>query len=391
LDRATVPAGELPARDPLLVVAAVDRWTPAWGRWWREPWRSDDLGRPVPLFSAASRDQWRAHAADTATEPPNPAAGWYPVWLDPLTSAETAALAPVPAGRDEFRFDEYVSRLSGGRPSAVLDFGEQLDAGAALLTSHDPSSDEPLWQRAVRARLTTDVCTTPPWQPVPAPVVLAAALADPGRVSDDLVAGAFPEAARALRSLRRNLWISTFAARPSLLWPVAHADAAHPATVEPWLARCLLAGLATSDDGWDEVFSTLAGEPTELGHTLFHELARTRFDPVVDRLADEFDSRDHRDWIGLLDRVTSAPCRLPGVESTEDSFRRLVPAHAPHRTPTQAAVATVAALLWLYRDPLTVPDAEWNEHLRCGFLKLSILSSRSDVRALDEAAQQFAG
>lgn len=222
------------------------------------------------------------------------------------------------------------------------------------------------------------------------------------RAGEQVPAERFPGATQTLRELRTNLWVSTFAARPSPLWPVGHGTEEHPAALHPWISRCLLAGLAeeSTDAGasmWEDLFGTVFDNEPDPGHTLFRDLAQGRFGAVVEELAALFDTVDHRTWVRVLDDATSAPCRLPHSEPFVASYRRLAPDHVPGRTAIEAAVTSLTALLWLYRDPLTVPDAlhgtaskvQWHKQIRIDFGKLAHVSARTDVSALEEAASQF--
>lgn len=396
--------------DPLLVVTAVDTWNAAWGRWWREPWQSDEdtpARQAVPLFSGASRDQWSRHARAVADAEGHRGRGWYPVWLDPLGDNEIADIAPSPTdGQDKDVFDDFVRRLSGNRPSAAIDIRDQLTANPPATEPGDPvprsllcasgAEGRPLWARAVGACLPGDPSARRPWRAVPAAVAVAAHLLEPGRPPDDLGLANRPEVVRALHALQSHLWISTFDARPSRLRPVTKGDTAPSAALHPWLARCLFAGLAaeSADDPrqsgerlWDSLFATSLGAGRAA--VLFGELARDRFDPVSAALADRFDVDDHTTWVRLLDDVTGAPCRSAARESTETTVARLVPEHVEGRTAVQVAVTDLVALLWLYRDPLTVPSRKWDDRISDAFDKLAFLSTRQNLRALRDAAAQF--
>jgi len=411
--------------DPLLVVAAVDEWTAGWVRWWCEPWRADAPGpdrQRIPLFSAASRDQWSRHTENLAgvnTAPgANTAYGWYPVWLDSLAAEDVEALGPTLARDvDAAAFGDFLRRLSGAWPAAVLAIRDQYATKPLEVAGRDPvprsmlretgeRGEEPLWERSVSACLPGALPLRRPWRAAPAVVAVSAHLSEPERATDDLDPDLFPDAAQTLRRLRTKLWISTFHARPSRLWAVAHGAAAHPAVVHPWLARCLLTGLATESDAagpvddtkslWEKLFTDLAtpasGDTARMSvdRTLFHDLACDKVDLVVRMLAARFDTDDHRSWIGLLDHVTSAPCQWPDKEPTADTVARLTVDDDPHRTPVEAAVRNLVVLLWLYRDPLTVPEPRWDTTIHDNLQRLINISRRADVTALDEAAAQFA-
>ncbi|HEY3606203.1 MAG TPA: hypothetical protein VGL06_01825 [Pseudonocardiaceae bacterium] len=398
--RVNVGPDREPDHDPLLVVTAVDQWTAAWGHWWQRPWQAEPDSPPrqrIPLLSTASFDQW-THAHGVAN-----AVAWYPVWLDPPDSGETAQ---VPTGWADDAFGAVVRRLSGDLPAAAKEIGEQFmtHPSAADFASgvrsllFDDVPENALWQRALRANLPDDLLVRALWRVVPDAVAVACRLVEPG-ATDDLDPATFPEAARTLRLLRTNLWISTFAARPSRLWSVGNGDAAHPAVLHPWLVRCLLAGLAAESAAaerrsgawtWHSLFTGLS-EVDSVGPGLYYQLASDRFDDVVAGLVERFVADDHRTWVRLLDYVTGAPCRWPALESTKKSVARLVPDDQPGRTPVQAPVANLVALLWLCRDPLTVPnqDDDWDTKIHASFIRLIGVSTRADTSALEEAAEQF--
>jgi hypothetical protein len=394
--RAVTPPGAEPEHDPLLVVTAVNRWTAGWGHWWRQPWQAgpDSPQRQrIPLLSTASLDQWTHHAHGVAD-------AWYPVWLDPPDPG--TAPTPVPAGGwDKDTFDGFVRRLSGDLPAGVIEIRKQFMTNPApdgigsgvrsLLFGQAPA----LWERTLQANLPADLLAMRAlWRVVPDAVAVACQLIE----SDDPDPVVFPEAARILRLLRTNLWISTFAARPSRLWAVANGDAEHPAVLHPWLVACLLAGLAEESKAaarrngawtWHDLFTKLS-EVDSVGLRLYYQLACDRFDDVVAGLVDRFAADDHQTWVRLLDHVTGAPCRWPALESTEESLSRLVPDDQPGRTPLQVTVANLVALLWLCRDPLTMPDRRWDRKIRASFLRLvGNDSALADTSALEEAADQF--
>jgi hypothetical protein len=396
--RAATPPGQEPEHDPLLVVSAVDRWTAGWGNWWQRPWQAEPDSPPkqrIPLLSTASFDQWAGHTRDA----------WYPVWLDPPDLGETIPPAQVsPGGWDEKTFAGFVRRLSADLPAAMVEIRQHvmthpspdgIESGVrSLLFGEVPA----LWQRSLPAKLPADLLARRPlWKVVPDAVAVACRLVEPDG-TDQFDPDTFPGAAGTLKELRTNLWISAFVARPSRLWPVANRDTAHPAVLHPWLVNCLLAGLAAESDiaerrsgawTWHSLFATLSGVDG-VGPRLYYELAGDRFDDVVAALVDRFVLDDHRTWVRLLDYVTGAPCRWPALESTEESVSRLVPDDQPGRTPLQATVANLVALLWLCRDPLTMPDEGRDDKIHASFLRLAGNdSARADTSALEEAADQF--
>jgi len=93
-------------------VAAVDRWTSVWGRWWREPWRTEAESphrQHVPLLSEADFGQWTRHLDGSADADADPTRAWYPVWVDPPEPDEVGWLTPVtPAGWDKDKFHKFV-------------------------------------------------------------------------------------------------------------------------------------------------------------------------------------------------------------------------------------------------------------------------------------------
>lgn len=417
-----------PARDPLLVVAATSRWSSAWGNWWREPWRTgaeSPARRPIPLLSEADFDEWTRHLDATADAAGNPTRAWFPVWLDPPTATEIAELASArPDGWDQAAFDALVRRLSGELPAAVRDITEGVraqpsdaepDARSLLFrlvvrkaSGEHALETKPLWEHALRFCLPDTLQTKPLWHTIPQAVAVAVRLRQPGRPADDLDPAVFPDARHILRTLRESLWVSTFAARPSRLWPVAGGDEEHPAVLHPWLVACLLAGLhaesATAGRhpgalAWAELFSRMSdcyGAPngdqdkTAVARRLYHDLACDRFEQVVAALVGRFPLDDHRDWVRLLDQVTMAPSRWPAVEPTDEVFDRLVPENQQTRDTVETSVAGLVAMLWLYHDPHTVPNTLRDKQIHTSFGRLANNhSSRLDTDALTDAAKRF--
>jgi hypothetical protein len=400
-----------PELDPLLVVAAADQWEVAWGNWWQEPWEvgpESPARQRIPLLSKASVDQWASHAPRAADILGNQARAWYPVWLDPPDPDEITKLTPMPtAGWDAQAFGGFVRRLSGDLPAAMSEIRKQfearpstdgLDARARSLLFAD-DQDKALWQQVLRSNL-PDMRGRALWRTVPEAVAVACHLIEPGRTADDLDPDTLPDAANIVWALRTNLWISRFAARPSRLRSVVHGDAEHHAVVHPWLVRCLLAGLFAETAAaerrmgawaWDTLFAALSGmDSASSDAKLYYDLARDKFDEVVTRLVERFSSDSHREWVRLLDEVTAAPCRWPAVESTEETVNRLVPDEQPGRETLHATIANLVALLWLYRDPLTIPNEHWDMLIHDSFTSLrSNFTARGNRAALVEAAEQF--
>lgn len=411
LEGFVVPPGAPPACDPLLVITAIDQWRPAWGKWWREPWKAETVSdrQPIPLFSEADRDQWVRHIRQAVRPNVDPARGWYPVWLDPVPSDDVISpRAELPW--DQAGLEMLALRLTSGHPTAMIDIQTQVDAldptiagngpaPATILNARDDAG-VPLWERALQSCRPGLVPTQRPWSAVPPAAVVAARLSEQARRTDDLPVDKFPGATQTLRDLRANLWVSTFAARPSPLWRVGRGTEEHPAAMHPWLARCLLAGLAAEGAGaelWDGLFTALFDAEPDPNRTLFRDLAQGRFSAVVKELVSLYDSIDHRAWIRVLDDTTSAPSRFPHDEPFVASYRRLAPDHMPGRTPIETAVTSLTALLWLYRDPLAIPGVlygtsvkvPWHKQIQADFGKLAYNSTRADVSALEEAASQF--
>ena len=403
-----------PTRDPLLVVAAVDRWSPAaWGSWWREPWYTGaerPSRRPIPLLSRVDFDEWTRHLDATADDEANPTRAWFPVWLDPPTPTRISELAGhKPDGWDRPAFDEHVRQLSGDLPAAAKHIAKGVavqpsdavpDARSVLFRTVEPNT---LWEQALRSCLPDTLQAKPLWYIIPQAVAVAVRLRQPGPAADDLDHAVFPDANLILRTLRERLWVSTFAAGPSRLWPVVADDAEHPAVLHPWLLACLLAGLHAESPNagrregafaWADLFSRMsdayAATAEDTARRLYYDLACDRFGPVVAALVRRFPLDDHRDWVRLLDQVTAAPCRWPAVESTDKIFDRLVPENQQGRTTVETAVATLLARLWLGHDPHTVPNALCDTQIRTSFEHLANnFSSRLDTSALTDAAKRF--
>ncbi|WP_406633301.1 hypothetical protein [Amycolatopsis sp. WGS_07] len=406
----------LPERDPLLVVAAMDRWSSAWGTWWREPWRTkadSPKRRPVPLLSQADFKQWTQHVAATADAGPTPTRAWYPVWLDPPDPAVFRELAPTtPDGWEPADFDAFVRTLSGGLPAAAQEIARrvgELPSDAQLhpqsLLLFQPPNGIALWERALAHFLPKSLRADSLRTVVPQAVAVAVRLRQPGHAAADLNPVVFPDAKAILSALRENLWISTFAARPSQLWPVASPQEEHPAVLHPWLLASLMAGLhaqsAATDRNpvtltWAEVFSRMAdtcAKPSgeaDLARRLYYDLACDKFEQVVAELVREFASAEHPDWVRLLDQVTAAPCRWPAVEPTDAIAARLAPDAQPGRESATAAIASITALLWLCHDAHTVPNPLRDQRIRKNFTRLANNdSSHVDTDALTDAAARF--
>jgi hypothetical protein len=123
---------------------------------------------------------------------------------------------------------------------------------------------------------------------------------------------------------------------------------------------------------------------------LYYDLACDKFDDVVEALVARFTSDSHLEWVRLLDEVTAAPCRWPALESTEQTVNRLVPDEQPGRETLHVTVANLVALLWLYRDPLTIPNKHWDTLIHDSFTSLrSNFAARGNRAALVEAAERF--
>ncbi|MBB1151707.1 hypothetical protein [Amycolatopsis dendrobii] len=406
----------LPERDPLLIVAAMDRWSSAWGHWWREPWRTkaDCPGkRPIPLLSQADFKQWTHHLAATADRGGSPTRAWYPVWLDPPGPEVLHNLAPTPPdGWEPAVFDEFVRRLSGGLPAAAQEIGRRageppVDAKPlARSLLFQPHNGITLWERALTSFLPRPLLADPLPIVVPQAVAVGVRLGQPGQ-SPGLDPAVFPDANDILRALRENLWVSTFAARPSRLWPVAAPEREHPAALHPWLLACLLAGLHAQSAAdrhpvgmtWAEVFRRMAntcaeptGETEDKARRLYYALACDNFTHVVDELVTEFAKTGHPRWVRLVDQITRAPCRRPAVEPTDHSVAELVPDGQPGRESAEAAITSIVARLWLYHDPHTVPSPAHDQRISKNFTRLAgNYAAGDDTDALTDAAAQFGG
>lgn len=435
-----IQAGEF---DPLLVVASCGQWDPRWHERWCEPWNA--LPRPwlaqqrIPLFSHATHDQW-ASGSLTALVNGDVAAAWFPVWLDPLNPKRAARiLAPGAASLGLPGLAGLAHRLTGGHPGAVLALRDQLTAASsgsavnvtvpgALLAAEAPAR-APLWQRWAEASLSSELLSpvAPSWA-IPRAAVAAAYLADRRAAMDEEIPGEVPDLQGILDLLRQHLWI-TAAPVPSRIRSVTVECADEPATLHPWLARCLLAAAATTScipghEGtstsvgpaglvWGELFTLLARDsatsrktlqkgyaiqPTD--RALFYELALQEslpgqdaqpsggFQAVVAALAGSFNAEDHRTWLSRLDYITSAPSRLPLCQPTEAAYAGLIAGHEGCAF-VEVATAKLVALLWLYRDPLTEHTARWDHEIHDSFDRLRSHSTRADTSALKEAALCF--
>ncbi|MYS21908.1 hypothetical protein GTW78_17340, partial [Streptomyces sp. SID4948] len=241
--RAVPGDGLPPAYDPLLVVAAFGEWQPGLTRWWSEPWRAEPrpgtAQRRIPPFSRAERSLWANPNEAAVTRTGDASACWYPVWLEPLNrpaGARPAARGTTSAAEADA---DFVGRLSAGHPAAMADLNEALTLvhpamvdGApnarGVMDSEGNGATAPLWRRAVTDAL-PDVLDGAAWHAVPDVATAAAYLADRQSAQDGRLPASPPGLSQVVESLRRHLWISTFNARPSRLWPIARGAAVHPA------------------------------------------------------------------------------------------------------------------------------------------------------------------
>ena len=129
-------------------------------------------------------------------------------------------------------------------------------------------------------------------------------------------------------------------------------------------------------------------DPTD--RELFYSLALNLFGQVTGVLAKRFDLNDHWTWISTLDYVASAPCPILVGQSAESAYRDLLE-HGPTDGGSAVHVVTakLLALLWLYRDPLTECSAQRHQEIAKSLERLSHISARFDVSALDQAAARF--
>ncbi len=439
--RAMPPDGGRAESDPLLVVAAYGEWRAEWARRWCEPWRTQPHypQQRIPLFSRATHDLWARNSA-SAVAAGEPTACWYPVWLDPMDADQTARRLDLRATDLKVpELGELVHRLSAGHPGVVTTLEAEAEAGVVraepvetdgtvpddevvldarkLMRARGERTATPLWQRSAESLLPGRVGVRP-WTQLPQIVTAGAYLADRQNVRDGQLPPDMAELSTVLESLRRRLWISTFAARPSRLWPVARGDAGQPAMLHPWLARCLLFGLADASgvrrptggrDPWDGLFLRLAAALNTAGpadggrdgtertaldreaRRLYYELARGEFAGVTAALAERFDQHDHREWLRLLDDVTTAPCGRLAHAAPADLYETLLDevTRSP-LTPVQVTSAKLVALLWLGNDSLTPPDRRWDAEVHEALGRLAHNSTRLDVGPLEEAAARFA-
>ncbi|MEU5806394.1 hypothetical protein [Streptomyces sp. NPDC047718] len=427
--------GSFGAADPLVVLAACDQWQPEWTTRWCEPWRTTPLPespqRRIPLLSRATRAAWtRQDGPGGGPDPLSAAHYWYPVWLDPMSEERVGDIAdgggslaaPVPAS--------VAHALTGGHWGAALTLRDQRasaspDADTAERDRPLPAAVDaggrPLWSRALEGSLPEGLAAPgQQWTGAP-PVVLAAAyLADVRTADDPRVPAEIADLPRSLELLRRNLWVSTFFHRPSLIREVGWGEADRPPVLHPWLGRCALTALAaapatfpapaaparpgreTPTDPWREVFTRQAQALASLtsahnGSTvardeqqLFYALALGDFPAVAEALATRFD-RDHRAWVRLLDYLASAPCRLVHQQSAQEAYVLLLTGiEQTGRDVVSVATAKLLALLWLYNDPLTERSRRWDAQIEEGFERLAHNSRLLDVSALQQAGARFA-
>ncbi|GLZ43360.1 hypothetical protein [Actinokineospora sp. NBRC 105648] len=394
--------------DPLLVVCAADRWRTEWNHWWAPPAQAGPPTgeqRRVPLFAEATHALWAEHDAARDHRGDDPVAWWYPVWLGSLSpTAVSEVVAPLAARARDTELGGFTFHLAAGHPLAVREIGAARaadgSAGPEWRTGlwTRATGGAPWWEAMARRSLRGVVpLDERPWHELPAVVVAAAYLADPWRFADSRLPTGFPALAAALAELREHLWISTYGPESRL---TALTRGSPLPALHPWLARCLLAGLATEtaagpDDGpvaaWPLLFGALRAEfgPASADRELFYQLALGEFTEVSAALAGRFDTVDHREWIATLEDVTSAPCGLLATTAGDPCHRLLLDRLPARRTVTEVTVAKLVAALWLHRDPMAGGPRRWYREIREGFTHLHHNSTRIDVSGLQEAALRF--
>lgn len=377
--------------DPLVVLASVHRWLPAWG-----PATGDHWGlRPVQSDEASLR-HWRRHRLGEST----PEHWWYPVRLRELFLADTRAECAAAPLRSDVA--PAVQRLTGGLPWAVR---HTLDA----LTAAAPDPAQPCEDAYAALRRV-------PSLPLPASLPVPGADGAPARTLAEASLGILLEHLADAPGDRRPVLRHWAAARDlSVCGRVFPADdAGEPlfaglrerwllvpsggaAQLHPWLRRLLLWELAEDADAWRRAHERLrdhfrehtAGREAEAAglEVLYHRLALGDTREVAEDLARRFTAQDCEDWIRALDQVTSAPNRLDKSTPPLRLLDSLLSGEARGTRTLAGVVERIVVARWIWTDPLSDPGRRLNPVLADGFHQLATLRGGGVVPLYDEAAR----
>lgn len=383
--------------DPLIVVSSANRWLVQWGpstgeQW---PWRPRDPDR-------ASLADWREHRP----EPDNYDFWWYPLRLRDLNMDEVRTRVELTAPR-QAASAAFVHELTSGLPSATQQVVAVLDGTGA---PRERGAERERWLRALPAH------RLPPahgGQPLVTAALdhLLAGLTEERRealvecaAAEDLARGS--QALGALGPGGAGLLFHEVRAR-WLLHPPGQTYGRQPPLQPPtrrlhhWLGRLLLWRLASEPDRWRDVHTRLADHFVARGETveyLYHRLAlqelcppatgeadRQPIDEVVEYLAGTFPAMDMDRWVAELNRVTTAPNRLPPDHSPLAMVGSMAPQWTGESITRESVIRVLVCARWVWSDPLGDPLMRLNDVIADQYMRLAEWRGSDIVRLHDEA------
>jgi hypothetical protein len=374
------------AHDALLVMATSGRWQGDWNVAWRPPWKPEpavhDKLRAVPSCHTATYDRWAKPTAGLRLSP------YYPVLLDTLQIGEIARILGTNSAAPKAAL---TYRATGGLPSAVKHLAAPLhertvQQGARdVLNTENPDGD-PWYFRLAELGLTDhlpdvrmdDFITAAPFATAPWLIPLSAT----NRINQPLVG-------RILTELRTAFWVNARDAR---------GVTADHVTLHPWIATNLVSALAhrknKTGPSYMGQFTALCDDPdTEKDpvRRAYCRLALGDISTVVTLFEQDFDRRQHQDWIDRLTMVVHAPDNLPLGQNYGELYEELVNIDIgqgpPERTEVRNNVARLVASSWLTANPFAVRGLNQNREIANAFESLARVSQLPDVSALHEAAE----
>lgn len=327
--------------DPLVLIATSRQWNPRWGSQgssYRTPEQAGladwTNGRDVDL----GRDSW-----------------WYPVELRDLTVSEVANVGRTAADTTSAPF---LHELTRGHPWSTRELRATLGdrpTGLAMRTVLERGVERPFADRA-RDYLLQD------FDPAQREVLVGMSAAPNLDLATHAgVRGGTEGDAGALHEIRNRLW-SVFGEQLVL---------------HPWLRRLLLHELgnrpADHPQRWAVVHTRHRDHHRESGNvalSLYHALALEDLNSAVKHLRHQFEQIDDeaavRQWLQLLELITSAPNRLPTDREPRDQVEELV-----RTAPADANLARLVAARWLMSDPLGDPGRSLRSIVRSEFEQLA--------------------
>ncbi|MQY18651.1 ATP-binding protein [Nocardia macrotermitis] len=359
--------------DPLLVFATSRSWIRYWGVSWHRPGGSiDDESRrpdthrtggldwPPPRPPGAVDEDWRHGNFDESPWSP-----WYLLDISHLPTPDVVDLAGDFGIHRRTKLTEFVSRLTGGHPGAVV------DVLAAAARVEPPDTLRRIFDYPVPQQVWTDPNSLPDTVGMHSEEQVLQDFTEPTDLRDlitasaarnmdvlyhpEILDSAAPNGEAVLEALRNDLWIRE---RPG-----DDPDF----ELHPWLRRILLRALAARElsdpRNWTRTH-TLCREVYQRdgqdAAALYHDLALGNIAATVAYLRQAFDTDGAefdvllaREWLAELDLITSAPNRLPPDDAPIDQVRELVGEQADE---LDASLAWLVAALWVTNDPLGDPE-----------------------------------